>query len=184
MKKVFGKTMHSIFAVFLIWQSIQLFDRIVSNSKSGSFPDLIVNAILINLFITGIFTIVYSFPIYKILPESYFKITNPKQLIFLNKLFKIEIFRTLLRSTIWNKQNNKKHFFNGTRNGFIEFEENTRKSEFGHFVPFIIITFLTIYVGIFNDLYKAIWIFLLNIILNFHPFILQRLHRMRLNRIK
>ena len=175
--------MHSIFAVFLIWQSIQLFDRIIFSSKSGSFPDLIVNAVLINLFITGIFTIVYSFPIYKILPEPYYKIRHPKQLVFLNKLFKIEIFRTLLRSTIWSKQSNKKHFFNGTRNGFIIFEENTRKSEFGHFVPFIIIIFMTIYVGIFNDLNKAIWILLINILFNFYPFILQRFHRMRLDRI-
>ena len=139
---------------------------------------------MINLFITGIFTIVYSFPIYKMLPESYFKIKNPKQLMFLNKLIKIEIFRILLVSTIWSKQNNKKHFFNGTRKGFIEFEENTRKSEFGHFVPFILIIFMTIYVGIFNDLNKAIWIFLINIPFNFYPFILQRFHRMRLNRLK
>jgi len=182
--KIIWKILHIAFIIFLIWQSIQLFNKIIYNDESDSFPNIIVNAILLNLFITGIFTIVYSFPIYKILPESYYKIKNATFLNYLNTLIKIELFRSLLRSIIWTKKNNKNYFFNGTRRGFKEFEENTKKSEFGHFIPFILILSITIYIGIFNNWKKALLILIIDFVFNFYPFILQRFTRMRLTRLK
>jgi len=158
--------------------------KIIYNDESDSFPYIIVNAIFLNLFITGIFTIVYSFPIYRILPESYYKIKNDRHLNYLNRLLKIELFRSFLRLIIWTKKNNRNYFFNGTRKGFKEFEENTKKSEFGHFIPFILIISITIYIGIFNDWKKALLILIIDFAFNFYPFILQRFIRMRLTRVK
>lgn len=182
--KIVGKILHIAFIIFLIWQSIQLASKIIVIDYSGSFQSLIIDAILLNIFITGIFTIVYSFSIYKILPKSYYEIKNVRQLNYLNKLFKIELFRSFLRLTIWTKKNNKNYFFNGTRKGFPEFEENTKKSEFGHFLPFIIILLIVIYMAIYNAWEKALLILVFDFIFNFYPFILQRFIRMRLARVK
>lgn len=54
------------------------------------------------------------------------------------------------------------------------------KSEFGHLIPFIIISFVSSYL-ILIDLVKLIlFTLLINLIGNLYPIILQRHHRMRI----
>jgi hypothetical protein len=154
----------------------------LSINRSLSLSQSLLNAIFLNLFVTGIFTIVYSFPVYKLLPERYYSINNPKLFKSFCNLIKIEYFKKILLITFWRKKQNKKYFFNGTRNGFAEFKINTMKSEFGHFMGFIIVMILTIYIGIKINMVTALMVFIINIIFNFYPFILQRYHRQRLAR--
>lgn len=180
---ILKKILHSIFSSFLIWQSIMLVARILANDPT-SFMTKLLDSIFINLFVTGIFTIVYNFPIYKILPAGYYKINNPGLLKTLGKIIRIDLFKKLLLNTIWNKKKNKKYFFNGFRKGFIDLEIATMKSEFGHFMGFCIVMILAIIIAIKASYWQSILILIVNILFNFYPFMLQRFHRLRVHELK
>lgn len=177
--RITRKLFHIIFSIFLMWQSIQLINRLSGNEFSR-VTDIVLNSIFINLFVTGIFTIVYSFPVYKLIPSMYYKINRPKHLKSFCKIIKMGLFKKMLLYTLWNKKQNKKYYFDGSRNGLREFEIVTMKSEFGHFLAFIILIVIAVYIGIKGSLFIAVVVFIINILFNFYPFILQRYHRMRI----
>jgi hypothetical protein len=158
-------------------------ERLLRN-QPNDFSDKLLNAVFVNLFVTGIFTIVYSFPVYRLLPTKYYSIQNPRFLKHCGQIIQIDLFKKLLIRTIWNKNQNKKYFFNGYRNGFNDLEISTMKSEFGHFMGFCIVMILTILIGYKTDFLIAIMIFIVNIFFNFYPVLLQRFHRLRLNELR
>lgn len=160
-----------------------LIDRLLRN-QPADFSDMFLDAVFVNLFVTGIFTIVYSFPAYRLLPAKYYSIKNPRLLKLCGQIIQIDLFKKLLTKTIWNKKQNKKHFFNWYRNGFNELEITSMKSEFGHFVGFFIVMILTVIIGIKASLTVAIMILFVNIFFNFYPFMLQRFHRLRIDELK
>jgi hypothetical protein len=177
------KILHLIFSSFLVWQTFMLVERLLGN-QPASFFDKFLDAIFLNLFVTGIFTIVYSFPAYKLLPERYYSIQNPVFLRQVGQVIQIELFKKLLTNTIWNKKQNKKYFFSGLRNGFGDLEISTKKSEFGHFFGFCIIMILTILIAFKSNYSLVIMISIVNMFFNFYPFMLQRFHRLRLSELK
>jgi hypothetical protein len=180
--KIIGKILHIGFSFFLIWQTIMLLNKLSIN-QSAEFPYRLLDALFLNLFVTGVFTIVYSFPIYKLLPDGFYNINNPKLFKSFCNIIHIELYRKLLLLTLWRKKQNKEYYFNGARSGFKGFEINLMKAEFGHFFGFTITVLLTFYIGIQGNLLTATIAFLINIIFNFYPFILQRNHQLRLNRL-
>jgi hypothetical protein len=143
-----------------------LINRLTTYQFTG-LTDIILNAIFINLFVTGIFTIVYTFPIYKLLPYKYYKISKPKQLKAFCKIIQMDLFKKILVNTLWRKRSNKKYYFNGTINGLRDFEINSMKAEFGHFIGFMIVMVITIYIGIKGSLLSAFMIFIINYYLIF-----------------
>ena len=180
---ILKKILHIGFSSFLVWQTFMLVERLLTNQQTD-LSDKFLDAVFVNLFVTGVFTIVYSFPVYRLLPAGYYSIHNPRLLKMVGQIIQIELFKKLLIITIWNKKQNKKYFFSGFRNGFSDLDITTRKSEFGHFVGFCIVFILTILIGFKTDISIAIMIFIINILFNFYPFMLQRFHRMRLNELK
>lgn len=180
---ILKKILHIIFSVFLVWQTVMLVERLLINHPSD-FLSKLSDAVFINLFVTGIFTIVYSFPIYRLLPAKYYSIQNPELLNIYGQIIQIGLFKKLLTMTIWNKKQNKKYFFSGFRNGFNDLSITTMKSEFGHFMGFCIVMILSIIIGIKAGLLQAIMIFIVNIFFNFYPFMLQRFHRLRLDELR
>ena len=103
------KLLHAGFSLFLIWQTFLLLENLSFN-RSLSFSQSLLNAILLNLFVTGIFTIVYSFPVYKLLPDNYYRINNPERLKSFCNLIKIEYFKKILLVTFWGKNKIKNIF--------------------------------------------------------------------------
>ena len=180
---ILKKILHILFSSFLVWQTFMLVERLLRNQPTD-FSDKLLDAVFVNLFVTGIFTIVYSFPAYRLLPEKYYSIQNPGLLKIIGQIIQINLFKKLLIQTIWNKKQNKKYFFSGYRNGFDNLEITTMKSEFGHFVGFCVVMILTVVMGLKTNYLMAIMIFIGNILFNFYPFMLQRFHRLRLNELK
>lgn len=180
---ILKKTLHLIFSSFLVWQTYLLAEKLIFNHPD-SIANKLLDAIFLNVFVTGIFTIVYSFPIHKALPKRYYTIQNPALLKRIGQIIQIHLFKRLLTHTIWRKQQNKKHFFNGHRSGFADLEIATRKSEFGHFAGFCVVTLLTIVIWVKTHATVVIFIFVINLLFNFYPFMLQRFHRMRLHELK
>lgn len=62
-------------------------------------------------------------------------------------------------------------------------EQNTRKSELGHLIIFLIVLMVSFYVAVNNGFEKAKWLLILNIFLNAYPILVQRYNRPRLLRL-
>lgn len=180
------KILLSFASIFLTYRSIELL-KFFNNTNPGQFNWIgtIAFSFALNLFITGIFaTLGFAFLTSKILPSSYYKIKNSKNLAFTYNCLGIEYFKLLLVKFFWGKENNRKKYFNGTKSGIIDFETQTKQSEFGHLTAFVTILFVSIY--ILHKEHIAIFIIttLINLIGNFYPIILQRNHRIQIERLK
>lgn len=174
-----------IFSLFLIYRTIELISYLNSNKPNEfSILETVVISFLLTLFITGIFAFIgFAYPTNRLLPESYYKIKNPKLLEYLYKLLGLKYFRAILLITFWGKKNNRKKYFNGTKKGLNNFIYQTKQSEFGHLGAFFLILICSI-ILLFNRLYFIVLIMtLLNIIGNVYPIILQRFHRIRIKKI-
>jgi hypothetical protein len=175
-----------IFSLFLIYRTIELIRYLTLNKPNEfSIPETVVISFLLTLFITGIFAFIgFAYPTNRLLPESYYKIKNSKLLEYLYKLLGLKYFKTILLITFWGKKNNRKKYFNGTKKGLNNFIYQTKQSEFGHLGAFLLILICSI-ILLFSRLYLIVLIMtLLNIIGNVYPIILQRFHRIRIEKIK
>jgi len=142
-------------------------------------------ALIANLFITGIFAFAgFALPTEKLMPAKYYEIKNIKKLKFWFEKLKGEWFRKFLLATVWRKKTDQKKFFDGTISGIKHFEVQTHKSEFGHLIPFFLITILCVYFAIRDFWWAVFFTMLVNVIFNFYPILLQRHHRSRLARLK
>ncbi len=153
---------------------------IAQGTRSATPGDLAIQSLLLNLFITGIFLVGYALPLNKLFPDSYYRSVEARWFAVICTLLQIQLFRKAMRATFWNARNNKKHFFNGTRNGLAQFERNTRISESSHTLAFLCVFTVSFYLGFVGNTQLAIPAILVNVIFNFYPAVLQRYHRMRL----
>lgn len=179
------KILFPIFSIFLAYRSIDLMKSLIHSDVAGySNFEQIVISFLLNLFITGIFAFTgFAYKTSRILPENYFKIKNPKLLNFIYRIFGIEYFRFILILAFWGRKNNREKYFDGTKRGLQNFIFQTKQSEFGHLGAFIAILISSI-VLLFKGYYFLVIIAsVFNIAGNFLPVILQRKHRMRIEKV-
>ena len=179
-KAIAQKLLLVSFSAFLIWQSIQLVRNIAQGTHPTTLSGILTQAILLNLFITGIFLVGYALPLHRLLPDSYYRSVGSKAFSAACSILKMELFRKMLRLTFWSPRNNRKHFFNGRRSGLAQFEMNTRISESSHVFAFAIITTVSFYIAFVANINLAVISTLINVIFNFYPAMLQRYHRSRL----
>jgi hypothetical protein len=180
------KLLLSSASIFLTYRSVELI-KFLCNTNPDQFNwfGIIVFSFILNLFITGIFALLgFAFLTSRILPNSYYKIKNSKNVSLIYKLLGIAYFKLLLLKFFWGKERNRKKYFNGTRSGIINFDIKTRQSEFGHLTAFIIIELITFYLFIKGHLAIFFISTFINVIGNFYPIILQRNHRIQIERLK
>lgn len=153
------------------------------NPEEFSRLAIIVSALAFNLMITGSVAFLgFVYPTSKLLPNSYYQIKRPKTLKSIYKWLGVEYFRMLLLKTFYRNDDNKK-YFNGTKSGILLFNYNTKQSEFGHLIAFILILLFSIILLVEGHERVFIWIQPVNIVLNFYPIILQRKHRIIVERM-
>jgi hypothetical protein len=179
-KAIVQKLLLVSFSAFLIWQSIQLVRNIAQGTHPTTLGDILTQAILLNLFITGIFLVGYALPLHRLLPDSYYRSVGSKAFSSACSILKMELFRKMLRLTFWSPRNNRKHFFNGRRSGLAQFEMNTRISESSHVLALAIIATVSFYFAFVANINLAVIATLINVVFNFYPAMLQRYHRSRL----
>jgi len=174
------KILLSIASIFLVWQSYRVLISI-HNIEIDSWVGIIFIAWIINLFITGVFAFSgFAFPTQKLLPGTYYEIQQPKKLKRIYKTLKINLFRRILLATLWKSKKQRTKYFNGTKAGISNLAEQSMKSEFGHLIPFVIISIVGIYLFAIGLFKLSLVTLLINIIGNVYPIILQRHHRMRI----
>ncbi|CAM3702687.1 hypothetical protein FSS13T_18890 [Flavobacterium saliperosum S13] len=91
-------------------------------------------------------------------------------------------FRKVLVWIGWEKLNKKANPVKKNLKALLHLEYRTRQSELGHLIIFFIVTGFTIYVALTFGLLASLWLFILNIVLNLYPIVLQRYNRPRLRR--
>ena len=181
LKKIF----FPIFSLFLFYRSIELIRNLISSEPyEYSTLEILIISFLLNLFITGIFAFMgFAYPTSKILPNSYYKIKKPRYLKFLYKLLGIKYFRVFLLLIFWGRRNNRQKYFDGTKKGLNNFVFQTKQSEFGHLGAFLMILFCSIILFVYRHFYLILIVTILNILGNIYPIVLQRFHRMRIEKI-
>ncbi|KQC01724.1 hypothetical protein [Pedobacter sp. Hv1] len=94
----------------------------------------------------------------------------------------INFFRKLLIWIGWEKLNKKSNPVAKHTNTLIHLHNRTKQSELGHLLILIIVLGFTIFVAFKFGFVKALWLILLNVLLNLYPILLQRYNRPRLER--
>ena len=184
--KILKKIIFPLIALFLVQRSYELLRHLTElDTSKFSHTETFVLAFLLNIYITGIFAFMgFVYPTNKILPSTYYKISKPSFLAKAYKILGVKYFRVSLLIFFWGKKHNRKKYFNGTQKGLSNFIYQTKQSEFGHFGAFITIIISSILLVIHEAYFLFFTVTALNIIGNFYPIMLQRFHRMRIQRIK
>ena len=178
------KILLSIATLFLIWQSYEWLSNI-HRLETDSWALLLFIAWVINMFITGIFAFSgFAFPTQKLMPSDYYQIRDPSQLKKIYQTLKVESFRKFLLATFWKNQKQRNRYFDGKKGGMEHLVTETQKAEFGHLIPFVIITLISFYLIVTGMIMLGSFTFAFNWIGNFYPIILQRHHRMRVENIR
>lgn len=171
-------------SIFLIFQSTKIFMGL-EFIENPSWEMQLFLALIFNLFITGIFAFAgFALPTEKLMPSKYYEINNSKNLKYWFDKLKGEWFRKFLLATFWKSKDQQKKYFNGTISGIKHFEIQTTKSEFGHLIPFFLISMVCVYLAMRGFWWAVFFTMLVNVIFNFYPILLQRHHRSRLVRMK
>ncbi|MFT6338298.1 MAG: hypothetical protein ACI86M_000225 [Saprospiraceae bacterium] len=178
------KILFTFLSIFLFYQSIKTAD-VIPLMDMNSWGISIFLAVLMNLFVTGTFAYAgFIYPTERILPNSYYKITNVSLQKKMYNFFNVNYFRKFLLATVWRKKEGQKKFFDGTKNGIDNFGVQSKKSEFGHLIPFVILFTLSVYWLGLGKWKVALVTTIINVFFNFYPIILQRQHRMRIQLIE
>ena len=179
------KILFPIFSLFLAYRSIELMKILIgSNPDEFSQIEAIIISFLLTLFITGVFAFIgFAYPSSRLLSYAYYEVKNPKALNSLYKLLGIKYFRALLLFIFWGRKNNRKKYFNGTKRGLNNFIFQTKQSEFGHLGAFIITIISSIILFANGYVFIVIIITFINFIGNLYPIVLQRSHRIRIEKI-
>lgn len=98
------------------------------------------------------------------------------------ELFGINLFRKLLVLIGWEKLNKKASPVEKSPAALMHLHSQTKKSELGHLIIFLIVSGFTVFVMTTMGILNALWLFVLNILLNLYPVLLQRYNRPRIER--
>ena len=159
-------------------------DLISSEPNDYGMNEVLIISFLLTLFITGVFAFIgFVYPSNRIISDNYYKIKNPKALESTGKVLGIKYFRLLLLFAFWGRKTNRKKYFNGTKKGLKNLIFQTKQSEFGHLGALVVIIVLSLILLFHGYTFLVIIVTLINILGNLYPIVLQRLHRMRIEKI-
>jgi len=180
LKQLLKKSFFLLFACFLAWQSYYLIIDIGYLQNPNWIIGFFV-ACLYNLYITGFFAFLgFALAIERLFPKAYYKVRFPGFIARLSVLLGLKYFRYLLLISFWRSKKRQQKFFGGGKSGLQNLNQASMKAEFGHLLSFITLCIITIYLIDIGFKQMAFWCFIINLLFNFYPILLQRHHRMRI----
>ncbi|MCE7070702.1 hypothetical protein LZG74_10330 [Dyadobacter sp. CY327] len=96
--------------------------------------------------------------------------------------FGINFYRKILVLTGWEKLNKKANPIAKNINDLTHLYYKTKQSELGHIIILFVVFSFNIFVAFQYGIVKSLWLFILNILLNLYPVLLQRYNRPRIAR--
>lgn len=183
--KIIKKIFFSLLSLFLLFFSFTSLKQILAfGPEQLGLKSSLYLGFMINLCVTGIFAFPgFVFSTSKALPENYYIIKRPSKLIHWYNVLGVKYFRKLLIIFFWGKKDHRKKFFDGTKSGLKQFIYQSKQSEFGHLGALVLLLIINLLFLIPGYNLLVLFTFLINIIGNFYPVILQRYHRIRIQRI-
>ena len=183
--KLLKKIIFPLFSVFLIYRTIELMIAlIVSQPAYLSLSETFITAFLLALFITGVFAFLgFAYPTSRLLVPNYYKLKNPNKLRQVYNILGVQYFKLFLLLVFWGKEKNRKKYFDGTRSGLQNFMYQSQQSEFGHLCAFVSILLVSIVLLVFGYVVLVAFVIFINIIGNLYPILLQRHHRIRIEKL-
>jgi hypothetical protein len=169
---------------FFIWRSAVLLSWLVQRPQPASISTVLIQSIHLDFYLLGIFTVCFAWPIHRIVPDSYYEAVRSESFASVCTFLRIKQFRKLLRLTFWRPWLSKRFFFDGTRSGLARYDQNTRRAESMHTAAFVVILLASLHIGMSGDPLLAVAVFLVNVVWNFYPAILQRYQRSRLRAVR
>ena len=181
---MFRRILFTAASAFLLWQSVKLVGSLRYLHPESLAGSLFL-AWIINLFITGVFAFAgFAWPTQRLVPEGYYGIQNPALLLRTYRFLGVGLFRRILLATLWRGEVQRARYFDGRRGGLAALDTQSRKSEFGHLLPLIVISGLAVHLLVLGRYRLAILTQLINLVGNLYPILLQRHHRLRIERLR
>jgi hypothetical protein len=180
------KILFPLIAIFLAFRSYEIIRTLwLADPSEFSLRIKLLLSFLLNLFITGIFAFMgFAYKTNRLLPENFYRIKNKELTSKLYNILHVEYFKKFLLLLFWGKQKNRQKYFDGSKSGLENLDYQTRQSEFGHLAALVMIQLSVVTMFIKGHYLIAILTTALNFISNFYPVLLQRNHRIQIERIK
>lgn len=113
---------------------------------------------------------------------SYFDTKPWEQKGKIYESFGIHFYRKLLVWVGWEKLNKKTKPVEKSTKALLNLHYRTKQDELGHTIILIIVLGFNIFVAFKYGVLASLWLFILNILLNLYPILLQRYNRPRIER--
>lgn len=180
------KALFPLISCFLAYKTYEILEVCWFLEPSGqSLLFQLALSFVLNLFITGCFAFVgFAYKTNQVLGENYYQVDNPTAVVQWYKFLKVEYFRKALLLLFWGRKAHRQQYFDGTKKGLDHFDYQTRQSEFGHLAALIFVQFAAVMVMLRGHYAIALWTTFLNVISNFYPIVLQRHHRINIERLR
>ena len=177
------KVLLSLSSAFLLYQTARLTPHLPLVADAG-WPLTLFVGWLYALCVTGIFAFAgFAYPTQRLLPAGYYRVRKPAELRKWYRWLGGEWFRRALLATLWRGKEQSGRYFNGRRDDLRYLREQTKKSEFGHLLPGVILTGVAAWLLLRGAEGLAVVLQAVNVVGNGYPILLQRYHRQRLDRI-
>ncbi len=179
--KVIKKIVFPIISVFLLANTLELIKQLIAHDPQ---KQALIWAFLLCLYITGIYAFVgFAYATHQLFPSRYFTLTNPRRLQRVYHSLGVEPFKKILLWAFWGRRKNRQKYFDGSRQGLNNFVYQTKQSEVGHAAAFITILGVSLLLLFHGRVVVFVGMSIINIIGNLYPVILQRYHRLRIERL-
>ncbi len=179
--KVIKKIVFPIISAFLLVKTIELIQELIVHDPQ---KQALIWAFLLCLYITGIFAFMgFAYATHQLLPRRYFTLKNPRRLQQAYRSLGVEYYKKMLLWAYWGRRKNRQKYFDGSRQGLKNLVYQTKQSEVGHAAAFITILGVSLLLLFHNRVVVFIGMSIINIMGNLYPVILQRYHRLRIERL-
>lgn len=95
----------------------------------------------------------------------------------------VRAFRSWLLRSPFRALNADVHLTERSRAGLQRLDGHMRQAEANHLIAFVLTVGATIAYAIYNQPWFALWLSVLNVVVNVYPILLQRYNRLRLGRV-
>jgi hypothetical protein len=161
--------------------SLHLMTELLEFGDRIPTPVCALLGVVLTLSITGIVAYPgFAFSLWKLLPDSYYRVTNLHRLAGLARVMGMGLFRAILMAFYWGHGRNRAKFFDGTRRGLEALDVETRRAEFGHLLAGLLVLLAATWLALREVRVAPGTALLSNVLMNVYPIVLQRGHRGRL----
>lgn len=181
------KILFPLLSLFLIYDAQRWFFALLSSDPQQlSVGSSLFYAFMLNIDLLGIVAIPgFVYPLYRSAGVVFYRTPEflKEDIVSLYKLLRVEYFRRVISFLFWKRGANRRSFFDGTKSGLHGMILSSQRAEFGHWFGLVVVELISINLFLQNYFITCLFATLFNTVLNLYPIILQRYHRIRVEKL-